>query len=200
MEQKPLVISFYTENTPYQLEVLHLIESCQKFGIESDISGIPCRGSWEQNCAFKPFFLRDKLKTCQRPLFWVDADAIFRKHPDFSSLLHADIAFREMKRFFSDRRFRLFSGSLFLNHTERALQLVEKWCALCQKQIDDSANLEFLDQKTLLDLMEQEQNLKVCTLPITYAKVFDIDASEVDPEEVVVEHFQASRRFRFFKP
>ena len=119
MNQEPLVVSFYTENTPYQVEVLHLIESCKKFGIESDIVGVPSRGSWEQNCAFKPFFIRDKLKQIQRPLFWIDADAIFKKHPDFSPLLHADIALREMKRFFSDRKFRLFSGSLFSTTQKR---------------------------------------------------------------------------------
>lgn len=67
--QDPLVISFYTENTPYQLEVLALISSCNELGIEAEIEGVPSEGSWERNCALKPFFIRKKLLEKKRPVF-----------------------------------------------------------------------------------------------------------------------------------
>ena len=155
--QDPLVISFYTENTPYQLEVLALISSCNELGIEAEIEGVPSEGSWERNCALKPFFIRKKLLEKKRPVFWVDADAVFRKRPDFSFLRHSDLSFREMKRFSHDPRFRYCAGSLFFNYTPRGLQFVDKWCESCQQKIDGNKNLEYLDQLTLVDLVDERR-------------------------------------------
>lgn len=196
--EKPLVISFYTENTPYQLEVMHLIESCRKLEIEADIEGVPSQGTWDLNCAIKPFFIQKKLKEKKRPIFWVDADAVFKKAPDFSIMSQADVAVRENKRFSYDPRLRLCSGSMFINYTDSALQFVDLWCNHCSKQIDEKQNLEFLDQRTLVELIEDGFPVKVFPLPTGYAKIFDLDALEVDPEEIVVEHFQASRRYRYW--
>lgn len=199
MSLDPLVISFYTENSPYQLEVMALIASCQFYGIDAEIEGIPSEGSWERNCAIKPFFIRKKLLEKKRPIFWVDADAVFKKKPDFSSMSHSDLAFREMKRFSNDRRFRYCSGSLFVNYTERGLEFVDKWCQHCQQRIDKKEDLQFLDQTSLVDLIEGGEQVKIFSLPIAYAKVFDIDAQEINSEEIVVEHYQASRRYRFWR-
>lgn len=199
MSRDPLVISFYTENSPYQLEAMSLIASCNTYGIEAEVDGIPSEGSWERNCAIKPFFIRKKLLEKKRPIFWVDADAVFKKKPDFSSMYHSDLAFREMKRFSDDRRFKYFSGSLFLNYTQRGLDFVEKWCKHCQVRIDKKEDLQFLDQISLVDLIERGEKVRVFPLPIAYAKVFDIDVQEIDPEEIVIEHYQASRRYRFWR-
>ena len=199
MSLDPLVISFYTENSPYQLEVMALIASCQSHGIDAEIEGIPSEGSWERNCAIKPFFIRRKLLEKKRPVFWVDADAVFKKKPDFSSMSHSDLAFREMKRFSNDRRFRYYAGSVFVNYTERGLEFVDKWCQHCQHKIDKKGDLQFLDQISLVDLIESGEQVKIFSLPIAYAKVFDIDAQEINPEEIVVEHYQASRRYRFWR-
>jgi hypothetical protein len=199
MSEVPLVVSYYTKNTPYQLEVMALIASCNEHGIEAEIEGIPSAGSWELNCAIKPFFIRKKLLEKRRPIFWVDADAIFRKKPDFSSMFHSDLALREMKRFSDDRRFKYASGSLFFNYTPRGIEFVDKWCEYCQQKIDGKENLEFLDQVSLVDLLERGEQVRVFSLPISYAKIFDVDAQEIDPKEIVIEHYQASRRFRFWK-
>lgn len=199
MSAVPLVISYYTENTPYQLEALNLLSSCQEHGIEAEIEGIASQGSWERNCAFKPFYIHQKLIEKQRPIFWVDADAIFKKKPNFSFLTDYDIAFREMKRFSQDRRFKYAAGSLFFNYTPRSVDFAKKWCDHCQHKIDHKEDLEFVDQLTLLDLIEGGQQAKVYPLPISYCKVFDIDAREIKEEEIVIEHYQASRRFRHWR-
>jgi hypothetical protein len=198
MSLKPLVVSFYTENTPYQLEALSLIASCKELGIEAEIEGVPSEGSWDRNCAIKPFFIRKKLLEKKRPIFWVDADAVFKKCPDFSLMTHSDLAFREMKRFSQDRRFKYATGSLFLNYTQAGMKFADDWCEHCQKKIDSQENLELLDQVSLVDLIERGEPMKLFSLPISYAKVFDIDALEIDESEIVIEHFQASRRYRYW--
>lgn len=196
---RTLVVSFYTENSPYQLEAMGLIGSCNAHGIEAEVEAVPSEGSWERNCAIKPFFIRKKLLETKRPIFWVDADAVFKKKPDFSFLMQSDLALREMKRFSDDKRFKYAAGSLFFNATPRSLAFVEKWCELCQQKIDRKENLEFLDQISLGDLIERGEKVKIHPLPIGYAKIFDIDAQEIDPGQIVIEHFQASRRFRFWR-
>ncbi|MBI2812375.1 MAG: hypothetical protein HYX67_16340 [Candidatus Melainabacteria bacterium] len=176
-----------------------LLASCREHGIDAEIEGIPTEGSWVRNCAIKPFFIRKKLLEKKRPIFWVDADAVFKKAPDFSLMEHSDMAFREMRRFSHDRRFKYCAGSLFFNYTPRSIEFVDKWCAYCQQKIDRKENLELLDQTSLADLIERGEQLKLFSLPIAYAKIFDLDALEIDPAEIVIEHFQASRRYRYWE-
>jgi hypothetical protein len=199
MSQTPLVVSFYTENSPYQIDAMSLIGSCRDHGIEAEIEGVPVLGSRDRNSAIKPFFMQKKLLEKKRPIFWVDADAVFKKKPDFSLMLHADLAFRQMKKFSMDRRFKYCSGSLFLNYTPRGIEFINKWCSYCQQKIDKKEDLQFLEQISLIDLIERGEEIKVFSLPIGYAKIFDFDALEINPEEIVIEHDQDSRRFRCFE-
>lgn len=201
MHSSPLVISYFTEKTPYQLEALALIQSCHEKGIDAEIDAVDSQGSWEQNCALKPFFIQKKLLEKKRSIFWVDADAVFKKAPDFTFLMQHDLAFREMKRFSHDRRFKYCSGSLFINYTPSALDFVSKWCERCQQKMDRKENLLMLDQICLGELLESGVQLKICALPIAYVKIFDFDAQEIEESEVVIEHQQASRRFKnWYKP
>ena len=199
MTQGPLVVSYYTENTPYQIEALSLIASCTQHDVEAEIVGVPSAGNWERNCALKPFFIREKLLEKKRSIFWVDADAVFKKKPDFKFLSKSDLSFREMKRFSHDKRFKYCSGSLFINYTPAAIEFMDQWCAYCQEKMDSGADLQFLDQISLADLIERGLAVKICPLPIAYVKVFDLDAHEIGVDEIVIEHLQASRRFRFWQ-
>lgn len=193
----PIVISFYTINTPYQLEVLNLIQSCEMFGIDACIEAKESQGSWELNCALKPAFIRDKLYELKRPVFWIDADAAFKQKPDFAPFLNFDVGVREMSYFADIPYFKLFAGSLFFNYTEKALSFVDEWCQLCeQKRKENPLNLLFLDQRGLLAVKQKRSDVQIINLPIAYSKVFDFSWEEVRQEELVVEHYQASRRFK----
>jgi hypothetical protein len=188
----PLVISFYTENTPYQLEVFSLIRSCDELGIELEVEGVPDLGSWQRNCARKPQFIRDKLLEKKRPIFWVDADAVFRKQPDFSSFMDSDFSLREIPG--KDKRLKYRAGSIFINYTSGGIVFADAWATLCQNKIDSGIELSFIDQITIYDLIEKGIEAKFLDLPSSYCKVFD---EEIDSTDLVVEHFQASRRFNW---
>ena len=193
----PVVISFYTLGTPYQLEVLNLISSCQRFEIEHQIEGIDSQGSWEINCLQKPFFIYDKLRSLQRPVFWVDADAVFLKKPSFEEYAECDLAVRFMDRFSHDVRLRLNAAAMYINYTSQALSVVEEWCRVCRDILDKRNRLlTFLDQISLLEILDKSKDVQVRSLPVGYCKVFDLDADLVDPLDVVIEQRQASRRFK----
>ncbi len=192
----PLVISFYTENTPYQLEIFSLVRSCQELGIEFEVTALPCLGSWERNCSLKPRFIRNKLLEKKRPVFWVDADGVFKKTPDFSSFLHSDFCLREVKDSSHPRWFQYRAGSVFVNYTPGGMNFAKAWDEYCQNRIDAGSDLLFLDQVAIFDLMQKGLEVNYAPLPPAYCKVFDESIEVVDPSEVVIEHFQASRRFK----
>jgi hypothetical protein len=192
----PLVISFYTENTPYQLEALTLIQSLRTLQIEADVVGLPSRKTWAQNCAIKPFFIQEKLREHKRPVFWVDVDAVFLKKPDFSEMLGWDIGVRAIERMHFDPRFKYVSGSLFCNYTSRALRFIDAWCSLCAEALKKQDDPVCLDQTSLASLIDSGFDVSIYPLPVAYAKIFDLDSDLIEPEEVIVEHHQASRLYK----
>src|SRR5476651_1555473 len=115
----PLVISFYTKNTPYQLDAHHLIASCEKFGVEHAVEGIDSLGSWELNCAYKPFFIAEKLRQFQRPVLWVDVDAVFVRKPKPLKLFKADFSAYYDEGLENDHSSKVRSCVIYVNNTEK---------------------------------------------------------------------------------
>ena len=194
----PLVISYYTLGTPYEEEVKYLIRSCEQFGVDSLIEGIPCKGSWEANCAFKPFFIREKMKELQRPLFWVDADAVFLQTPDLALFLDHDFAVLQLSDAV-DINHRIRASSVFINTTFEGYNILEAWCKNSEDAIKEHGQAPaFLDQISLYLELKHNQSAEVAQMPLSYCKVFDYDSVLIDQKLVVIEQNQASRRLRSF--
>jgi hypothetical protein len=204
----PVVVSFYTLDTPYQQEVLSLMQSCEKLGIEARIEGKKSHGCWELNCAHKPEFILQKLDQLQRPLLWVDADAIFLKKPQWKDFTDCDLSVRIEEDLCGDHSSKVLSGTLFVNYTEEGLSLIRSWSNECQmqllyaKQVIDIFDFKpvpggyFWDQIALREVLSKQQGAKVRSLPVKYCTIFDLDEDELyDRRETIIEHHQASRRF-----
>lgn len=198
METFPLVISFYTKNTQYELEVQNLIASCEKWNLEHFIEGIDSFGKWELNCAYKPFFIFNTLKRLQRPLLWVDADGVFVRHPEVIDAFNSDFATRINEELPQDHHSKVISSTIFLNYSEKTLQLLRQWMENCKKTLtDEERKEEFWDQIALRDaLFDNSFNAVIKPLPISYAKIFDHPLDLSSAPEAVLEHYQASRRFK----
>jgi len=189
------VVSFYTMDTPYEKEVEHLRASCEKFGLSHHIEGIKNLGSWEKNCAFKPFFLRAMLEKYQMPIFWVDADAVFLKEPDFDPFLEKDLWV--YKDGVDDDRFKIRASSIFINATAPSFKMVNDWCSRSELLSQDDPPA-FFDQITLLHTLENETEAQIGTLPLSYCRIFDFQLGQIAKEDIVIEQYQASRRFHDF--
>jgi hypothetical protein len=188
----PLVISFYTKDTPYQLDAHHLTASCQKFGIEHHIEGINSYGSWELNCAFKPFFIAEKLQTFKRPVLWVDVDAVFVQKPKSIKVFEKDFAVYSQADLSNDHPSKVRSGTVFINHTERGFHFLKTWAQECQTLLIDPARTEeFWDQIALRNVyLSQKKNLG--RLPLSYIKILGHPVDVKCPNPVII-HCQASR-------
>ena len=194
--QIPLVISYYTKNTPYEKEVEYLIDSCKRFDIEYHIEGIEDRGSWEENCSFKPYFMKEKMKEFQRPLLWVDADAVFLQPLCFEEFMFADMALRydpEIEDFW----FSVSGGTIYMNATEGGLASLDLWCHYSDEIIKKAGKAPpYSDQTSLYFALLSRPSIHFVQLPVIYVKIFDCFINGLDPKDVVIEHNQASRRFR----
>ncbi|MBX3718839.1 MAG: hypothetical protein KF898_04230 [Parachlamydiales bacterium] len=194
----PIVISFYTKDTFYQLEVQNLIASCEKFGIICDIEAINSFGSWEVNCAYKPFFIHKKLQELKQPVLWVDADAAFKKKPEELPVFAKDFAVRINAEIPIDHPSRVMSGTVYANYTAGADGLLRLWAKRSQQEINRTGRKEeFWDQISLRDALYCEENPAAFdTLPHTYTRIVDHRGDLQLEEEPVIEHYQASRRYK----
>lgn len=193
--QTPVIVSYYTKNTPYEKEVEGLINSCKEFGIEYCIEGIASKGSWEANCAMKPNFIREKFKELQRPLLWVDADAVFLQPIKFEEFMFADLSFLQYENH-KDPRFSVNAATVYINATDRGLEALNLWCEYSEKiwQLEKKC-LPFQDQVSLYFMTFSHPHLSIAKLPVQYCKIFDQNLAGIDPKEIVIEQRQASRRF-----
>lgn len=193
----PIIISFYTFGTPYEEEVKNLIRSCAEFELEIDINGIDSKGSWEKNCAFKPFFIFQKMKKWDRPVFWVDADAVFKQRPNFNDFNDCDVAARLNEFLPKAHASRIISNAIFFRNSPSGLTLLEDWCKATEKEVNEEGRkMEFWDQTTLRDAMHRNGVARFLPMPLKYSKIFDFDDLFISEKEVVIEHYQASRRFK----
>jgi hypothetical protein len=154
----PTIISFYTCNTLYQLEIQNLIASCKRLRLKTDIEGVPSFGSWELNCAYKPFFILRKLKEIRAPVLWVDADGVFVRKPEILREFQADFAVRINRDVDENHPSRVASGTVYVNYTERGIKTVLLWAQECRRLVaDPQRKEEFWDQIALRNILPKNE-------------------------------------------
>jgi hypothetical protein len=192
-----VVVSFYTLRTPYEKEVINLMDSCARHRIQADIVGVESQGSWEKNCALKPSFILGKLRQWQRPILWVDADAVFKQSPDFADFASCDISVRMNEFLPKDHASRIVSSAIFVQHNAAAMAILEQWVQETEKGLQcQERTLEFWDQTALRDVLNRNGDAQFLPMPLKYTKIFDFDDLFISEKEVIIEHYQASRRFK----
>ncbi|MBL8386760.1 MAG: FkbM family methyltransferase [Hydrogenophaga sp.] len=180
----PVVVSFYTKDTPYEEQARGLVASIEALGddVPYCVVGIDSAGSWEANCSLKPGFILQCLRELQRPVLWVDADARLNARPSVPPTF--DFAVHKYDGW------EFASGTAYFAHSDAAIRLLERW-------------IELSRQRPLIwDQMLLDQAWAECTgdgtlvtgwLPEPYTHIFDNPAAEAQRAAPVVTHYQASR-------
>jgi hypothetical protein len=227
MDFVPIVVSYYTKNTVYEQEAQNLICSCEQFGIDHLVEAVEDLGSWEKNCAFKPYFLQQKMKELQRPLLWVDADAMFLQKMKQEPFMEADLAaFCDEKRWDSaledlltfaepehclredlavrslyqslnklnTARFSVRSGTVYINATSGGRKSLEIWCRYSDLVQKIQKNFSHYSDGISLYCTFLAKEMNIVSLPVGYCKIFDKEEEGLQREEIVIEHYQASRK------
>ncbi len=184
----PIVISFYTTGTGYEQEAAKLRASLIALGMEAEILGVPPLGSWERNCAYKARFIRDTYFRLDRPVLWLDADAVLLKHPLLLAGAEPDFAIHRCAGW------QFASGTAYFNRTALGQLVLETWVAHCESRPDiwDQIHLDRAWEE-----VTARHPLYTMWLPQSYAKIFDRPwESTATANDPVIEQFQASRRLK----
>jgi len=179
---KPFIIcAFYTIKTSYETEIENLKESCKLLSLQTYIRGYDTRGAWVKNCAIKPEFIYEAMvSNPDYNIVYVDADARIQQYPKLFEEMTAEIAVH-----YKDGK-ELLSGTIFIQNTQAMREFIKNWIEM---QVVRST---VWDQQ-VLQMCINRYHPVVEDLPPSYTQIFDLMAKHGKP---VIEHFQASRRFR----
>lgn len=179
----PLFVSFFTPD--YAPEAAGLVESLHRFGLPCFVQEVPSSGCWTANCARKPSFLLEARKQFPgQPVVWLDADARVRQNP---TLFESIPGYVDLAVHYRDGT-ELLSGTMYWGAGEHATRLLKAWRRDCE------LNPSLFDQRVLQGLVDGTSRYRVTYLPATYTAIFD--ARMCGPDEIVIEHMQASRRLK----
>jgi hypothetical protein len=197
-----ILISFYTIGTGYEKEIKGLERSLKEFDIDYYFFRCESKGSWRKNLNYKSQVIMEAFdKYLDRDIVFVDADAIVRQYPvlfdDLSNGKDYDMA----AHFHPYRGTRmhggsLLSGTLWFKNSYRGRRIVKEWHAI-------GLGHPTIRHQHCLRLAVAELRIKrvmmpnVYKLPAGYTLIFDYYGRFRGPKpKAVIEHFQASRRFR----
>ena len=192
-------ISFYTGQ--YQWDAEQLIKSMVKLGINNyEVDYLDSVGSWESNTQLKASFILEKLKQ-NDSVIWTDADSRIRQKPSFFSTITTDVGMFFLPKDKSDNFTLpktsilqnvdeyLQSSTMYFKNNERVISLLESWIKINQKDTQQ------WDQWTL-QVALQQSDVSITRLPPQYVW-FDGNNSPIYAgTRPVIEHTQASRRFK----
>lgn len=188
MSKPNLFIAYYTKNTPYYYEAQKLKQCLEDFNLPHEIVAIDNLGSWQKNTHYKAKFIQDAMKRHPEiSLIYLDADAIIHQRPCLFDELACDIAVCYYDNPHLKKR-ELINGTIYFANTPIAKKIVDDWIAINQ------AHPEVIEQQNFEKAIENSRShLSLIELPASYTMIYDLMAHLGPP---VIEHFQASRRYR----
>jgi hypothetical protein len=183
----PVIVSYYTEATPYEDEARELVRTCDALGLEHRVVGVPARGAWEKNCAMKAGFVLEMWEALDRPVLWVDADARMRRIPELLRGPSADLGVHKAAGW------QFASGTVFINATELGGELLRIWKRRCEA---DPLTWDQVHLDESWAELSSRAPLETLWFPQAYTKIFDRPVVADGGGDAVIEHFQASRRLK----
>lgn len=184
-----VAVTFYTTGTGYEHEVRRLITSAHALEVPLEVYAYPPRSSWRESMNYKSeCILRAMDEFPGVDIVFVDADAVFRAWPvlfdKLSEEKHYDMAVCYLRH--SASWDELLSGTVWFQNP-KAQTLVRRW--------DDAGRrYPVVRHQKCLDMTVKAERPLVYRLPFEYTCIFDHPHRK--GREPVIEHFQASRKYR----
>lgn len=196
---KWMVISYYTEDTPYE-EVMNqfLLPSLKKFNIPHYIFKVQTQGSWYKNTAMKPALLMQAMEMFpDYDLVFLDADATIEQYPSlFDSVsLGTDLMvhYLDWNTWYknnSDIK-ELLSGTMYIsNNTKTKL--------MCMDWYNEATQTNEWEQK-ILDKVLKRGKFTIEELPLEYIYIKTMPNGKepfIKIENPVIVHHQVSRQLK----
>ncbi len=132
---EPKLISYYADfdtNKYYEGFAKTLIQKCQSFGLDYDISELESRGNYGVNCLMKPEFILKKITEYKKPIIWMDCDTDFREPFEHFNNVAEDIGMATH----SGELNGIKASPLYFNYTKGAFRIIREWVVHCRACYD----------------------------------------------------------------
>jgi len=192
------IVSFYTIGTSYEQEVKKLEASLLKFGLPFRTYAHQPTGTWRGNLNHKSATIRLAFNDFPgEDIVFLDADAVVRQYPSLFDTLSTGREYDIAACFFkyhprSGDPDELLAGTLWVANNATGHLIVDEWhsMGLAHPEIRHQMCLKM----TIARLQQAGHPVRVYRLPFEYTCIFDYGAAR--GKVPVIEHFQASRRFK----
>lgn len=195
-----VVVSFYTVGTSYATEIEGLWETLEELGIPYHF--VPCKamGTWRENLNHKSRCILEAFDMFPgKDIVFLDADAKVRSMPVLFDELSTHHRYDLSAHFYhyqprSGHHDELLSGTIWIKNDHTGRALVQRWhdIALAKPLTRHQMCLKHAIQ----EFEDEGFPVQINRHPFEYTCIFDypgVKRGEVTP---IIEHFQASRRFR----
>jgi hypothetical protein len=189
----PLVVAYFTVDSPYEAEAETLKLSLESLGYSYLVCGVPHQGSWQQNTQLKAEFLALMLEEMpDTPLLYLDVDAVMIQPPVLLDDLVADIA---AVHFCGGKE--LLSGTIYLGGTSGCREVVENWQQINKQHPDTLPNgMLAWDQRTLEMAIRGTQGVRFVELPQEYTFIVELTQRRMPGLAPVILHTRGAKRFK----
>lgn len=181
-----LIVACYTEGDYEREAHERLIPSLERLDLPHDVRKVESRGSWVANGFACQIFLQGICKEYpDTNILFLDVDAVVHFDPwKLLSTISCDVA----AHLYRGRE--LLTGTLYLPFESRRDELLTKWIAKNERYPHE------WDQRNLQRLLNQDRTFRFVSLPAEYCCIFDTQRKLTPSIVPVIEHFQASRKYR----
>lgn len=194
------IVSWYTKQTPYESVInTYLIPSLIKLNLPYCVYPMDSLNNWQRNTNLKPQIIEEAFSDTDNDLLVIDADAIVHCYPKLFQEIPQEydcamfwLNWNEFYRNGSDKN-ELCSGTLYFRNRSICKELIERW--------KKEASKSYLpDQRVLEEVLKEFPDLKIYKLPYEYCWINSLPGNRPTyverPKQVVVEHFQVSRKLK----
>lgn len=185
-KRREIVVGCYTSGDYEREAHERLIPSLVSLGLDHAVQEIPSRGSWVlNNSACQLYLQKMDDEHPEDDLLYIDVDGVVWIDPwPFLRTLECDFA----AHYFNGTE--LLSGTVYWPAGPRRREILDCWVERNHKSPD------VWDQKNLQAIVDEDPSVRVEWLPAEYCCIFDLQRRLTSKIVPVVEHFQASRRFK----
>lgn len=190
---KVLIAAFYT-NDFYWQQAQRLTASLDALRIRDyTLEKVYGPKTWNEAVSHKPRWIREMLDCLEGydGLFYVDADAEFKRKPDWSAMKGCDFACVEWKRYPTCDP-EILTGSMYFANNDRVRGFVDEWDRLTPKY----KNTYTPEQRSLAEYLSKPNPIAFRRLPLGWCRIFDDMKAMVKDEETIIEQWQKSREYK----
>lgn len=165
---KFITVSYFADpkgSDYYRKSAERLAVTLDRLGLERDIQEIANRGSYRENCIFKPVFILREMLGSRYPLLWLDADSNLLRYPSDLVELPDDI---DIALSTPDGNLaRAKASPLFFNYHPKSLEFLCAW--IDRIEVHSRKGAVTFDHEPLLEvLVEFAGRMRICDVGPEY--------------------------------